>query len=226
MGFLSDNKIKAVCFDVDGTLYPKYQTNIYLLKAAFFHPIFSYRYTKMRVKLRAQDGILPVAPTSLSEFRKREEQIIYGKQVKDYNERYLSFMYEPWCLFDRKIKRFDGLIEFLDKLKANGYKIGFLSDFPLGNKLTVLGVDQYASFASSTEDYGTLKPNSTPFFKMAESMGLLPKEILYIGDSYSKDVIGSKNAGLSSVMITNKKGSYPLADIVVKNYMELSDRIF
>ena len=226
MGFLSDNKIKAICFDIDGTLYPKYQTNIYLLKAAIFHPIFSYRYTKMRVKLRAQDGILPVPGCSLSEFRKRESQIIFGKVLKDYEAKYQSYLYKPWFLYDKKIKRFDGLLEFLDKVKESGYKIGFLSDFPLGNKLTVLGVDQYASYAASAEDYGTLKPNSTPFFKMAEAMELLPKEILYIGDSYSKDVIGSKNAGMSSVMITNKKGSYPLADIVVKNYMELKDKIF
>ena len=226
MGFLSDNKIKAVCFDIDGTLYPKYETHIYLLKAAIAHPIFSYRYNKMRGEIRRMDKINPVPATSLAEFRKRESRLIYGKEIEDYERRYRSFMYEPWCRYDKKLTRFDNLIELLDKLKANGYMIGFLSDFPLGNKLEVLGVESYASFASSTEDYGTLKPNGTPFFKMAEAMGVEPKEILYVGDSYSKDVVGSKNAGLSSVMNTNKKGSYPLADIVIKNYMELMERLF
>ena len=72
MGFLEDNGIKAVCFDIDGTLYPKYQTNLYLLKAAVAHPVFSYRYNKMRGEIRRVDGLEGVKRTSLSSFPCRD----------------------------------------------------------------------------------------------------------------------------------------------------------
>ena len=226
MGFLAEKGIKAICFDIDGTLYPKRETNIYLLKAAIKHPIFSWRYNKMRVQIRKEDGLKAIPATTLSAFRERECKIMFGKPKKEYQEKYLSYLYEPWCYYDQKIKRFEGLLEFLDKVKSEDYKIGFLSDFPIGNKVDVLGLTIYPSFVASSEDYGTLKPNATPFIKMAEEMHLKPSEILYVGDSYSKDVTGSKNAGMNSVMITKKNGSYPLADIVVKDYFELLERLF
>ncbi|MDY4799334.1 MAG: HAD family hydrolase [Bullifex sp.] len=218
MGFLEDNGIKAVCFDIDGTLYPKYQTNLYLLKAAVAHPVFSYRYNKMRGEIRRMDGLEGVKRTSLSCFRKRENSLMFSPPLPGYDEKYKKYMYEPWCRYDRSIRPFKGMKELLSELRDKGYAVGLLSDFPIGNKPQVLGIEGLYRYAASTEEVGTLKPNATPFLVMAEELGLSPGEILYVGDSYRKDVTGAAHAGCRTCLITGKKGDYPLADMVVRDY--------
>lgn len=226
MGFLEDNGIKAVCFDIDGTLYPKYQTHIYLLKAAVFHPVFSYRYNKMRGEIRKQDGLESAPRMTLAGFRNRECLMMYGSPMPDYDDKYSRYMYEPWCRHDRCIRPYPGMRELFAELNGKGYKVGLLSDFPIGNKPEVLGITGLFCYAASTEDVGTLKPNATPFEVMAEELSLEPESILYVGDSYRKDVTGASHAGYRTCLITGKKGSYPLADIVVRDYYGMKRMFF
>ena len=226
MGFLKDNGIRAVCFDIDGTLYPKHQTNIYLLKAAVFHPIFSYRYNKMRGDIRRLDGLEAAERISLSDFRKRECILMYGRDLPDYDDKYVRYMYEPWCRHDTAIRAFDGMKELLKELNDKEYAVGLLSDFPIGNKPEVLGIEGLYSYAASTEDVGTLKPNATPFNVMADELGVEMSSILYVGDSYRKDVTGASHAGCRTCLITGKKGEYPLADIVVRDYDAMKRMFF
>ena len=72
------------------------------------------------------------------------------------------------------------------------------------------GIGQYFSNVWSSADYGKIKP-CREFFDMAINAVLLEhpeerkEEILFIGDTYSTDIIGAYDAGIKAVWINRKK---------------------
>jgi putative hydrolase of the HAD superfamily len=76
--------------------------------------------------------------------------------------------------------------------------------------LNRFGIGQYFSNVWSSADYGKIKP-CREFFDMAINAVLLEhpeerkEEILFIGDTYSTDIIGAYDAGIKAVWINRKK---------------------
>lgn len=200
MGFARDNGIKALCFDIDGTFYPKRQTHEYLLLSFFSTPVFSLKYNSMRQKMRQQDGLASAPELTLDEFRRKECLLMYGRKRDDYLYHY-KCLYDSWQRTSRLIRPFPHVREALEKAKGEGYILGALSDFPLGSKLRTLGLEGLFDYEASTEDCGYLKPNATPFVVMCREIGVKPEEVLYTGDSERKDVKGAANAGLCTALI-------------------------
>ena len=87
----------------------------------------------------------------------------------------------------------------------------------------VLEIDGIADYVLSSEDIGRLKPSRLPFRLLCEHFSLRPEEVLYVGDSEKKDVLGSRKAGMKSLLITKnkKKALNSSADIVVSSYTQM-----
>jgi putative hydrolase of the HAD superfamily len=105
-----------------------------------------------------------------------------------------------------------------------------LSDFPLENKIEYLGLRGKWDAILCSEATGRLKPDPLPFIKLAEALGLPPEKILYVGNSFSYDVIGAQKAGMKAAWIKpmiscsrvfGKKRK--TADFVFYNYRQLCD---
>ncbi len=220
MGYAKDNGIKALCFDIDGTFYPKWQTNIYLFLSALAHPVFSARYTQMRQKMRAMDGPEIKTPLDLASFRKKESILLYGKEVPGYEDKYKRYLYDPWQRKSTFLKCFPYVKDALQKAKAEGFILAALSDFPIGNKLRTLGLEGIFDYVSSTEDYGYLKPNATPLHEMLKALHVEADEALYTGDSYRKDILGGKGLGMHTCLICkgDDKAKAPEADLVLTGW--------
>ena len=230
MGFLASHKIKAILFDIDGTLYPKSYMNKYLFLASLSSPIFSLSYSKMRREIRLLDGSEVQPVLDLSAFREKEAKIIYkGKpniNLDSYKKHYDKAIKQKWIHLFKGIKPYEGMNRTLEEAKAKGYILGALSDFPLCGKLETLGVDSLCSFKASCEDYGYLKPNPVPFLEMLKALALKPEEAIYLGDSYSKDILGAKQVGMYTCYLTQKTKDFPLSDIVVKSWNEMYNKLF
>ena len=228
MSWVKDRGIRAICFDVDGTFYPKRQMDIRLLRTSILHLPFSLRYNAMRQEIRRRNGLsdpgaldhdafselecsimYPVRPGMLDAFRQREKRLFHDKWEK-------SFM---------TIKPYPFLKNALFKAESEGLALGVLSDFPLGSKLKALGIEDFFSYKASTESCGVLKPAKTPFRLMLESMGYKPEEVLYVGDSESKDVKGAKNYGMHACLINKGSRKDSDADIVVLDWKDFADRV-
>ena len=52
MGFLDDNSIKAVAFDIDGTFYPLWKTQLRVALASLSSLPFAVNYNKARQRMR------------------------------------------------------------------------------------------------------------------------------------------------------------------------------
>ncbi len=230
MSYLEDHGIKAVAFDIDGTLYPKSETNRILVKTSMLHLPFALKYLSMRNTVRKEDGYGDFPAVTADEFKQRELSIMYpGKKrsLEWFKDKEKRIFHDKWERDFLSIRMFDGMDVLLRDL-SRIVPVALLSDFPIGCKLKALNIEGVADFVISSEDIGRLKPAKTPFRILAERFRLKPEEILYVGDSERKDVLGSKNAGMHSMLITKdrKKAEKSQADIVVSSFSQMRDILF
>lgn len=225
MGFIEEEKIKAVAFDIDGTMYPLRNTHINIIRASLFHLPFAIKYNKARKELRRLGKEASLALTR-DEVEKKMALLIYGSESKqgkfrDKEKRVFWDKYEKYFL---SVKPRKGLEDLLILLKGKGIKLAVLSDFPIGTKLKAMGLDEYFPIQITTEDFGRYKPSSIPFKILSSSLDEKSKNILYIGDSLEKDIIGAKESGMRSALISKKQNALP--DITVSSFLELKEKLF
>ena len=200
-----DKGIKAICFDIDGTLYPDWQTNLYVGLSFLSAPFFALKYNNARKEIRKADGFDLKDPLKVEDFRAKEFRYMGGSSYASYLANYEKKLLKPWNRNIKLLSKYAYVEETLKLLKDKGYVLGALSDFPLSNKLEILGLDKYFSYTASCEDCGFLKPNPTPLVKMASDMGFKTEEIIYVGNSYRKDIVGSNRANIKAIHIPAKK---------------------
>ncbi len=233
--------IKAVCFDIDGTLYPKKITSLKLLGSIFPSPILAIRYQRFRKRVRKELDVETV-PGNREGFRKRQANSILHAMHKAVSPSMIQEMElrieNQFYAFYRKsfsrIRPYEGIRETMIELKSRGCRIGILSDFPVEHKLEALGVADLVDFFCCSEDSGYLKPHPAPFRYLAERMNTETRAILYVGDSYCKDIIGAEGAGMRTCMLLPKakfernqeklKDQYPCAHMICSNYGEFFTR--
>jgi FMN phosphatase YigB (HAD superfamily) len=111
----------------------------------------------------------------------------------------------------------------LESLLNQGIKLGAFSDYPPAEKLEALGLSQYFSFALSAwdEEMSGFKPHTNGFNIAAERMNLYPAEILYVGDRAKVDGTGAHLAGMSCVIIGNKKLKEQDGTFFIKYFSDL-----
>lgn len=231
MGYLKEHHIKAICFDIDGTFYPKWKMDIRLVRASLFHIPFALKYNSMRKRIRREDGnsLLPIL--SYEDIGKRAAEYVLGSSDQEtvslYRKKEKRIFHDAWERSYRNLKSAPGVIDFLKRAEKEGYRMAALSDFPLGVKLQAMGIENFFEFAISSEDIGRFKPSQAPFKVMLDKLGLEAHEVLYVGDSYHKDVLGAKSAGMHTCLIFSKKGkSYNEADISAMDWSEFADKAF
>ncbi len=188
--------IRAVAFDIDGTLYPEYKLYLRSMPLVMRYPRFMRAYARARRALRTDVYTEPFREAQAA----RMLASLKKKVTRDSCSSAADLIEHRICAHWKKvftgIRPFAGTSEALRKLHAQGYVIGALSDFPLGAKLEVLGLDGYFSVRFSAEDTGHLKPSPVPFAELAERMSCSPHEVLYVGNSLDKDIIGARNYGM------------------------------
>ena len=213
--------IKAVAFDIDGTLYPSWR--LYIRMPFFFlkNLKFYMQYNKVR---KVMHRTAPLA--DFYEYQGRllaEDLKISVEDAKDKIER---ISYEGLKHFFKKIRPFKDAYSTVAALKSAGYKIGILSDFPPDQKGGIWGIRSLCDVCVGSEEVGALKPSKYAFGMLAEKLGVRPEEILYVGNSVQYDVIGANKAGMKSAYILRgfrKLFNIPLKEATVsfRNYREL-----
>ncbi|MCH5293008.1 MAG: HAD family hydrolase [Treponema sp.] len=223
---LDVSTIKGVAFDIDGTLYRTWKLNVRMSFYFLRHCFFFLKYGLVR-NIMHRAGTLPdfvqvqademakKLRTTPQEARARMDKVIYKGLEKYF----------------RKIKPCGGSVEFIRRLKADGYKLALLSDFPPEQKGDVWGIKDLCDFIIGSEEAGALKPSLTPFRKLAEGMALPPEQILYVGNSHKYDVVGSKNAGMKSAWLISPVARFfgrksEIADFTFCHYNQLAENFF
>ncbi|MCL2044507.1 MAG: HAD family hydrolase [Treponema sp.] len=216
--------ITAVAFDLDGTLYPNYRLNIRLIPFFFKHWRLLAAFGKARSQIRREQE------HPHNSFYDYQAQLTAQRlnappeQIKEKIEKCIYRGLEPY--FSR-IKLFPYVKELLAELRAASFKTGMLSDFPPQRKLHNLGLADCWDTVLCSEEIGALKPANRPFIRLAEELGCPPNQILYVGNSFRYDVLGARQAGYKTALITGRFSKYHAAkpdDIFVfHDYRQLRD---
>jgi putative hydrolase of the HAD superfamily len=225
--------IKAVSFDLDGTLYPNYRLYRRLIPFLSIHPFFYTVFNLVRHKLHSPPWA-ETAPAPNSSFYDEQAslmaEILHQKQ-KTVREKAERIIYRRWETLFSGVKPFPLVRETLDAFRKAGLRLAVLSDFPPGRKISFLGLDGFFEIVLSTEETGRLKPSRVPFDVLAKSLNLEAQEILYVGNSRRYDVDGARLAGMKTALIKRSvfsTGYCPdtgWADFVFRNYRQLREYV-
>ncbi|HAK44897.1 MAG TPA: HAD family hydrolase [Spirochaeta sp.] len=212
-------KIKGIGFDIDGTLYNNISMYLCTIPSFLKHPRLLLHYSKARTEIRKMRPI--------SNFRRTQAKLVADSMgISEHDARRIieTRLYEDWVHLFHIIKPLEGLHEGVAELREAGYKLGVLSDFPVQNKLKFLGLEDWdCSFTSETTNY--LKPHPEPFIELAERLELKPGEILYVGNSYEKDVLGAAAVGMKTAHLSSRKIRNSKADFTFSRYKDLFEYI-
>ena len=91
--------------------------------------------------------------------------------------------------------------------------------------LTKIGIRHLFHSVIKAGDVGAAKPSKPIFDAARDAVGLLPREMLHVGDHPECDVNGAKNAGLWTAWVNRNKAQWPehldLPDITIETIQEL-----
>ena len=215
--------IKAVAFDIDGTLYADWKLNVRLSFYVLHHLSFFLRFSRVRDKMHRT---APLA--DFFEYQARLLAFAMKTTPEEAKSNIQKICYDGMKPYFRKFKPYPHAKECMEKLKEKGYKIGILSDFPPEQKGDIWGMRELCDVCIGSEESGALKPSLYPFGILAMKLGVKPGEVLYVGNSIRYDVKGALNAGMRSAYLL--KGLRKIfnippkdVDICFKNYRHLLD---
>lgn len=123
----------------------------------------------------------------------------------------------------------------LERLRGSGYRMGLISnasdDADVQRLVDNAGIRGYFDFVLSSAACGIRKPNPRIFELGLQHWSLPPSEAVMVGDTLGADILGARNAGLTSIWITrraDKPGNRDHAgtiqpDLVIETLAELPE---
>lgn len=204
--------IKAIGFDVDGTLY-KMTSEIY--------NVLSTEIAKVAAEKLGRDET-----EFVTEYLAKRVELGGNTMTLDSYGFKGQEIYQQ--VFDKfPIEEFVGrdalLAEMVTKLKQQ-YRLFIISNGTgrqVERKLKILDLN-YLDFEPRIYcyDQGWAKPEKEPFLSAVDKLGLLPEEIVYVGDKEEFDILGAKAVGMRAIMVG---GESHKADVSVLEIYGLSD---
>ena len=181
------NKLRAVLFDLDGTLLD----SIPLIRRCFEKVFADFGIPWGDGEVMKTVG-LPLRQAAEIYAPGREEQFL-----KAYTEFYRDHQVEM-------LELFPGTIEALEDLCGTGYRLGLVTSKrrePAIAGMSMTGLDRYISQVVALEDTSRPKPQPDCLLRGLELLAVKPGQAVYVGDSWY-DVLTGKNAGVATAGVT------------------------
>ena len=237
---ISPNAIKAIFFDLDGTLrhsvpsggevFTDYVISLGLQvdEAARLRALrWEHFYWASSEDLR-NDLLAHSAETEnfwIEYSRRRLIALGASEQwALEYAPRtsmHMGEVYKPESIVPEDVRR------ALPQLKESGYLLGVISnrDKPFQDVLDDHGIGEYFDFSMAAGEVNVWKPDPGIFAHGLERVGLPAREVIYVGDNYYADAVGARAAGLQPVLY-DPLGIFPDADCAtIKSFDELNSLI-
>lgn len=196
--------IKAVIFDMDGTLLNTLDDVV---------DAVNHSLNKFGFKEYSSDEIRNAVGNGVRILMKR----LAPEDISDeVFEDFLAYFIEYYSKnMNNKTCPYDNIIPMLKKLRADGYKIGILSNKfdsavkELSDKYFLNLVDVAVGQKDGVEE----KPAPDGIFEVAKALGVEIDECVYVGDS-EVDIQTANNAGIDCISVT---WGFKTVDFLYKN---------
>jgi putative hydrolase of the HAD superfamily len=232
------NQIKAVLFDLDGTLFHHFPTS---------GEVFLGYVSSIGFQVSTEDNIRAehwVHYYFAHSPEIQEDSKIFGDDSKGFwvnflrrrliasglhpakaaelapqVAAYMSEAYKPETHVPEDARI---LLKFL---KESGYILGMVSnrESPYQQEMQKLEMDSYFQFFLAGGEVNSFKPDALIFERALELAGTSAQETMYVGDNYFADILGSHRAGLKPVLY-DPISLFPDAGCaIIKSFAELPE---
>lgn len=202
---------KGIILDIDDTIYDYASAH----KNAYEHLITSVEKETGKkvddIKI-AYEASRKQIHADLPEMASSHNRLLYIQRMLEHlnvNSMNLSlkFYNTYWDNFIQNMTLFDGVEEFLEFNKHK--KICLLTDLTAHiqhRKIEMLNLHKYADYLVTSEEVGIEKPHPYMFMSALNKMGLMAHEVIMVGDSYKKDILGAKRQGIQAFWFNSNGG--------------------
>lgn len=188
------NRFQGIIFDLDGTLVDSLEDIADAMNRTLIHfgyPIYNYEAYKYFVG----NGLKNLVTQCLPIEKRNEDDIAHCLRI---------MMFEYGKTYAEKTKLYPGMDELLNELSDKKLKMAVLSNKAdeltqkIFNKLLIKW--KFEIVLGASERFPR-KPDPQSAVYIAEQMGLLPENILYLGDT-NVDMKTANAAGMSAIGVT------------------------
>ncbi|WP_017471405.1 HAD family hydrolase [Amphibacillus jilinensis] len=206
--------MKTIIFDVDDTLYDQalsfHETFKSLIESSWSYNEIDtiYRTSRKYSEIlfdQSEAGEISVLEWQIGRIAKALAD--YGIQIND--EQALAF-HESYKQAQANIRLFPEVEELLNHLAQLDVQLAVLTNGEESHQLMKIKqleltnwIPEENIFVSGT--YGIAKPKSGIFKMVEEKLNCDPKQTVYVGDSFEKDIVGAKQVGWKAVWINHRK---------------------
>lgn len=197
-------KIKAVIFDLDGTLIDTIEGIAYSLNRMLADNGFPV-HTVEHCKRLVGNGFVELVRRAVPEEHRSEEEIRrYVAQLRAEYDKH----------WDYGMRVYDGMEELLEFLQDHGirFAVDTNKDEGVARKIIECFLPRFSFFrVAGTTPKMPRKPDPARALSLVSEMGFLPQQCIYLGDS-EVDIMTAKNAGM--LQVSALWGFRPEADLV------------
>jgi len=193
--------VKAVVFDVDGTIFDKSKLPLHLVLA---EPFYMFMLNNERKARRTLAGVWFGDERTYYETLYGKVAImshVSSKRVKWwYEHRYMPSMIR---VLKRYYKLNPWVSELLPQLRRQGLKVALYSDYGcVEERLAALGFDTaWADFVTDAPCMGGLKPCKESLLALCGQLGVNPSETLMVGDRDDTDGESARRCGMKFKLV-------------------------
>jgi putative hydrolase of the HAD superfamily len=205
--------IRAVLFDIDGTLYDR---------DAAMLSLADEQYAVFRGRMPAVDKSVFVARLlDIDDHGYRLRSEVYGRLAEEFgldNTVAVELERHFWQEYARRCDVSDDTRITLETLRSAGKKLGVISNGQTTwqmTKLEGLGLVSCFDTVLISESEGIRKPDPRIFHRAVERLGVAPDEAMFVGDQPQVDAEGAHNAGLIGVWVRKPYWTLNIEDVLV-----------
>lgn len=207
--------LKAVIFDMDGVIVDS-DRMIYELEQVMFKDL--------GIEVSAEDHLAFVGMTAQNFWRAVADKYGLKQSVEELLDDFVKKTYDYFEMCE--IEPMDGLLSFLEDLRAHGVKVALASSGEpkrIGLIMKRLGLDEVFSARVTADDVVHGKPDPEVFLKAAEKLGVAPADCAVIEDA-KLGVDAANSAGMFSIGFNAVPGRQDLsvAKLIVGGFSDLS----
>lgn len=191
--------VRAVVFDVDGTLYDQGSMRRRMATALLLHcmrhpgDLGLLRTVQAFRRIREELGEEEVGNVATLQYTRPAERLnISPETVRQIAEHWLGrrpLAHLPAC-------RAPGIDTLFATLQATGRRIAVFSDYAIEDKLEALGLEADLCVSALDPDVDCLKPNARGLERILDRFELPPEACVMIGDRDDRDGEAARRVGM------------------------------
>jgi HAD superfamily hydrolase (TIGR01549 family) len=224
-------EVRAVCFDVGNVLCGLHGGRVSAILAQFGFKVSPDEFAVAELSGRDRINEMVREAAGL--------QVINLDHVRSYFRRIfetLGIARDAWARIEAELLResdrenlwnlcMPDVFPVLTELKRRGYPMGVVSnsDGRIAELMSSSGIAPFLSFIIDSSIVGIEKPDPRIFRMALDRFALPPGQVVFVGDIYEVDVMGSRAVGMQSVLI-DPRGNLKGYDCpVIRRLAELPD---